>query len=962
MEPFIKKGSLIITFSTNDYKENDVITFTLPQSLNQRKIVTHRVVKIISTNNDNLYKTQGDANNLPDDWLIDSKNIIGKVVFKIPLLGYLTRPAASQKGRILIILILFLLIVLPERAKIKGKTNNLIPLQNLKILVLIFLTFLINDQSQAFFSDGKTLTKNSFTTRCWTPPAPPSLISPSNNQSFNHQEINFSWQPNQPTCPIADILYQFQLASNKEFNPVLETGPWSNNLNYQYSLPDEGEYWWRIKAKDQFNNLSLSNPYRLTVDSTPPSAVLYAGKTKQFLISEKIINGGFENETLYPWESTGEVITLNSQTITDSYPTDPLTVKPYQGKQMIRLGNDQSIGSYTWENRLMGSFDPGPKTISLYYNFFTRDVSFFDDPGFLIRLNGKEIFRLNTLSPNPNDEPDGSARSTGWKRFVYDLSDQTNEKINLSLLAGNTEDQFNPSWVYIDQITTNIVSATPQTSFTLEGNDPNPDGGIAFCQYSLDSTDWIKAKTFSISQPGEHLLQYRCFDQANNPSPIYSLILTIDNIRPNKITDLEAIATENMALLSWTAPGNDNQTGQAAKYDLRYQKNCFQENDFNFDTALKVDNIPPPQQPGEYEEVEILGLNPQTSYCFAVKTADQGPNWSQLSNIALVTTDIGDTANFQDIIINELMWMGTSQDSGDEWIELRNMTDRQIDLSGWYLTKLSSAMEKPMFTFPPGTKIKPYGYLVVSEYDQPHSALKNQPDIVVGNGATNDPNFSLSNTTLQISLYNNNDDLIDQAWDGSPPSQGLYDPNSNRFYSLERTAIPGDGTDPLNWYTCIDQQSSIDFFDGQGDERGTPGEKNRSENEPIKPRIDQSLSNHLKANKPTPTRLKKDKKNQPLISNLSLSEDKKSISFTVSHIESFTSLSYELRYQSENNLHGIVGQTELKNQSSFSKQNLPLATCSQNVCSYHHKVSEIKLTITLKNPNGQIIILEQRKP
>ena len=43
-----------------------------------------------------------------------------------------------------------------------------------------------------------------------------------------------------------------------------------------------------------------------------------------------------------------------------------------------------------------------------------------------------------------------------------------------------------------------------------------------------------------------------------------------------------------------------------------------------------------------------------------------------------------------DVVINELMWMGSYNDIGDdkdfdEWIELRNMTDQPIDLTGWQL-------------------------------------------------------------------------------------------------------------------------------------------------------------------------------------------------------------------------------------------------------------------------------------
>ncbi|MEK7127380.1 MAG: hypothetical protein AAB838_01490, partial [Patescibacteria group bacterium] len=61
--------------------------------------------------------------------------------------------------------------------------------------------------------------------------------------------------------------------------------------------------------------------------------------------------------------------------------------------------------------------------------------------------------------------------------------------------------------------------------------------------------------------------------------------------------------------------------------------------------------------------------------------------------------------------------------------------------------------------------------------------------------------------------------------------EGLY--GSGKYYSMERTSVPGDGANELSWYTCIDAASTGDFFDGGADERGTPGVVNRSENEKI---------------------------------------------------------------------------------------------------------------------------------
>ena len=38
------------------------------------------------------------------------------------------------------------------------------------------------------------------------------------------------------------------------------------------------------------------------------------------------------------------------------------------------------------------------------------------------------------------------------------------------------------------------------------------------------------------------------------------------------------------------------------------------------------------------------------------------------------------------IVINEVAWAGTAASSADEWIELKNNTSTDIDMSGWTLS------------------------------------------------------------------------------------------------------------------------------------------------------------------------------------------------------------------------------------------------------------------------------------
>ncbi len=170
-----------------------------------------------------------------------------------------------------------------------------------------------------------------------------------------------------------------------------------------------------------------------------------------------------------------------------------------------------------------------------------------------------------------------------------------------------------------------------------------------------------------------------------------------------------------------------------------------------------------------------------------------------------------------DVVINELMWMGSSLSSKDEWIELRNMTEFDIDISGWQITKKSSGQEKLMLEIPAGKMIKANDYFLISHFSQDVSKLNITPDLV-------DKNVSLVNSDLQVRLYDGDfqdiaTELIDEADDG----QGTPLAGDNiKKYSSERNQEPDDGTLASSWHTS---RKSVNFDPGSI-ERGTPGAEN----------------------------------------------------------------------------------------------------------------------------------------
>ena len=95
--------------------------------------------------------------------------------------------------------------------------------------------------------------------------------------------------------------------------------------------------------------------------------------------------------------------------------------------------------------------------------------------------------------------------------------------------------------------------------------------------------------------------------------------------------------------LKWTAPGDDGTVGRAAQYDLRYA--TFAITAANFSTATRYTTITVPSVAGASDSCTVTGLTPSTTYWFAIKTADEVPNWANISNIVTITLPAAPDAN-----------------------------------------------------------------------------------------------------------------------------------------------------------------------------------------------------------------------------------------------------------------------------------------------------------------------------
>lgn len=98
-------------------------------------------------------------------------------------------------------------------------------------------------------------------------------------------------------------------------------------------------------------------------------------------------------------------------------------------------------------------------------------------------------------------------------------------------------------------------------------------------------------------------------------------------------------ATAVSVTLDWTAPGDDGNIGTASQYQMRYNINAPSDTTeiakMNwFNAATDVTGLPTPLIAGTTQSVVVNGLNSGITYYFLMRTADEVPNWSLLSNLA----------------------------------------------------------------------------------------------------------------------------------------------------------------------------------------------------------------------------------------------------------------------------------------------------------------------------------------
>ena len=210
---------------------------------------------------------------------------------------------------------------------------------------------------------------------------------------------------------------------------------------------------------------------------------------------------------------------------------------------------------------------------------------------------------------------------------------------------------------------------------------------------------------------------------------------------------------------------------------------------------------------------QIANLNDGDEYIFSIASVDNNGNSSATSTQIV-------NINQMPIIINEIAWAGTDASAYDEWIELYNRSDENINLENWMLYSQDGSLNID-FSNATDKIIEANNYYLIERTDDT-TVNDISADYITPFGS------GLENSGGDLILaYKKNEQAtttVDQASFGN----GWVYIDGKR--TLERYDHNSVGNDTDNWDLSVDYTSSFDLLNGEdansGRIDGTPKARN----------------------------------------------------------------------------------------------------------------------------------------
>jgi len=157
-----------------------------------------------------------------------------------------------------------------------------------------------------------------------------------------------------------------------------------------------------------------------------------------------------------------------------------------------------------------------------------------------------------------------------------------------------------------------------------------------------------------LSNGTTYYIGIRSQDEAGNVSLLSNIVTATTTIPPDvdppaTVADLAVTGHGQTSVeLAWSPPMDDHSAYfgfvPATAYDMRVSTSII--NSGNFAAATVVSGVPVPIDVDDGGQgMTVSGLAPNTTYYFALKSVDSVGNWSVISNVVSVTTDVDPTVD-----------------------------------------------------------------------------------------------------------------------------------------------------------------------------------------------------------------------------------------------------------------------------------------------------------------------------
>ena len=414
---------------------------------------------------------------------------------------------------------------------------------------------------------------------------------------------------NQGTANEYDIRYSTSYITEANWNSAIqvdgEPSPQTAGSPESFTitgLQSSTTYFFAIKTADEMQNWSgLSNITNTRTDDeqNPPGAVV-----------DLAASNPTENSITLNWTAPGD-------------DGNQGTAAEYDVRYSTSM-----ITEANWNIAIMISNEPTPQPAGSQESFVVDDLELSTTYYFALKT-ADEVFNLSALSNVAAGTTDNEHIAPA-PIVNLQTTDSTGTSITLAWTApGDDGNQGTASEYDIRYSVSTITEANWNSAIQVIG-EPSPQTAGSQESFVVNGLDLNTTYYFAV----------KTADEVSNWSALSNIASAAtenEQIEPGAVADLIAAnPTENSITLTWTAPGNDGYEGTASEYDIRYSTAVISE--ANWGSAIQIDNEPAPQTAGSQETFVMNGFDINTLYYFAIKTADDVPNWSSLSNIASETT------------------------------------------------------------------------------------------------------------------------------------------------------------------------------------------------------------------------------------------------------------------------------------------------------------------------------------